>query len=79
MWDIFSVDRSILFLVGDYNRTTPKIINTWDQQGMEQFMKLFAQVGPAQNGNQELNSQSQLKCLEMAIHKLTEKREQGRD
>lgn len=51
-----------------------KLINSWENQGMEKFMTVFEQVGGAPVGTQELTLNTQLKCLEMAILKLTENR-----
>ena len=41
-------------------------------------MQHFSTVGPASPGVQELNSTTQIKCLEMAINKLTEIRERDK-
>ena len=76
VWDIFGLERSILFYIGDHNRT-PKNINSWDKQGMDYFMKAFAGIGAPANGATELTFQTQLKCLEMALWKLTESQPHG--
>ena len=62
VWDIFSMERSILFLIGDYERSrVPRFLNTWDSQGMDKLMQHFSTVGPAQSGTQELTSSTQIK------------------
>ena len=78
VWDIFSLERSILFLVGDPSTRVPRFLNTWEQQGMEKFMAQFSGIGAAAPGTGELTSSMQIKCLEMAINKLTEQRERDK-